>query len=80
MTTEPHQVNTETARRRDWKWWLRWIFASYAIAVGTVILLTICSMPVLGLARTVDVFFDNAGPIMLVFTILGAGVTYRYLN
>jgi len=80
MTTEHPQSHTERTPRRNWKWWLRWIFASYGIAVGALIVLIVCSSIVIGPPRTTDIVLENADDIVLVLWIIGGIVSYRYLK
>jgi hypothetical protein len=70
----------ERGGARSWTWWLKWLFASYGVAVGAFILLILVLMPFVGLSRSTNILFDNSRVVMISLTALGGILCYRYLK
>jgi hypothetical protein len=65
---------------RSWTWWLKWLFASYGVAVGAFILLTLALTPFLGFSDAARILFENSRLVMIGLTALGGVLCYRYLK
>ncbi len=63
---------------RNWKWWIRLLFAAYGIAVGLTIISAVVLPPIIGWPATNELLFARWP--MIVFTTIGGVVCYKYLH